>query len=68
MRAAQGLVAALAVALVAAGCGETARLPFEAGVGPDPTLPAPNQTLVPTVHVAKAKGWPHDRFPQRRPV
>jgi len=35
-----------------------ARLPFEAGVGPQPTLPPPNPTLLPTLHIAPAKGWP----------
>ncbi len=29
-----------------------------AGFGPNPTLPEPNKSLVPTVHVAKAIGWP----------
>ncbi|MDB5878514.1 MAG: sorbosone dehydrogenase [Variovorax sp.] len=49
------LVAA-AVLLVTA-CGETAKLPFEAGVGPTPQLPAPNKTLIPTLKVAEATGW-----------
>ena len=40
-----------------AGCGETAKLPFEAGVGPQPQLPEPNKTLMPTVKVADATGW-----------
>jgi len=46
------------VALSFAGCSEMARLPFEAGVGPQPTLPPPNPTLLPTLHIAPAKGWP----------
>ncbi|MDQ6801091.1 MAG: sorbosone dehydrogenase family protein [Acidobacteriota bacterium] len=40
-----------------AGC-ESARLPVEAGMGPRPTLPSPNHTLIPTVNIAPAKGWP----------
>ena len=40
------------------GCGERATLPVEAGIGPRPTLPAPNPTMIPTVNVARAKGWP----------
>jgi glucose/arabinose dehydrogenase len=45
-------------ALIAlAGCGERARLPVSAGMGPAPTLPAPNKTLIPTVKVADAIGW-----------
>jgi glucose/arabinose dehydrogenase len=39
-------------------CGERATLPLEAGMGPRPTLPAPNPTLIPTVNIAQAKGWP----------
>ena len=46
------------LALSFAGCGDMARLPFEAGVGPQPTLPPPNPTLLPTLHIATAKGWP----------
>jgi glucose/arabinose dehydrogenase len=41
-----------------ASCGEVATLPENAGVGPRPTLPEPHPTLVPTVHIAPAKGWP----------
>ena len=45
-------------ALVAlAGCSERARLPVSAGMGPAPTLPEPNRTLIPTVKVADAIGW-----------
>ncbi len=40
-----------------AGCGASARLPVAAGTGPHPTLPPPNPTLIPTVHVVTAKGW-----------
>lgn len=49
-------VLVVAAALVAA-CGEVARLPVEAGMGPRPELPAPNPTLIPTVNTAKAVGW-----------
>ena len=51
------------VALSFAGCSEMARLPFEAGVGPQPTLPPPNPTLLPTLHIAPAKGWPAGATP-----
>jgi glucose/arabinose dehydrogenase len=44
-------------------CGERATLPLEAGMGPRPTLPAPNPTLVPTVNIAPAKGWPDGAKP-----
>ena len=39
-------------------CGESARLPLSASMGANPTLPAPNPTLLPTVNIAPAKGWP----------
>jgi glucose/arabinose dehydrogenase len=45
------------VALGLAGCGEVARLPVSAGIGPNPTLPAPTPTALPTVHIAPAQGW-----------
>ncbi len=53
----------LASMLVLAGCGEVAQLPEAATMGPQPTLPAPKQTLIPTVHVAPAKGWPAGAAP-----
>lgn len=53
----------LAATLALAACGESAKLPPEAGVGPSPTLPAPNKTLLPTVHIAPAKGWPEGTLP-----
>jgi len=34
-----------------------------AGVGPDPQLPAPEKSLIPTVQVADAKGWPSGAKP-----
>jgi glucose/arabinose dehydrogenase len=46
-----------------AGCGEVATLPDSAGVGPQPTLPAPHATVIPTVHIAPAKGWPSGTTP-----
>jgi len=51
------VAAALAIVLVLCAC-ESARLPFEAGVGPSPKLPPPAKSLIPTVDVATAKGWP----------
>ena len=49
--------------VVLAACGSPANLPVEAGVGPSPTLPPARQSLVPTVHIAPAKGWPADDKP-----
>jgi len=45
-------------------CGEVAKLPIADGTGPEPTLPPPVHTLVPTVRVAPAKGWPAGAMPQ----
>jgi glucose/arabinose dehydrogenase len=50
-----------------AGCGEMATLPVEAGIGPQPVLPAPHPTLVPTVNIAPATGWPAGTTPQAAP-
>ncbi len=46
-----------------AACGEVASLPLSAGVGASPVLPAPNKTLIPTVNIAPAQGWPHAAMP-----
>ncbi|SFD66784.1 PQQ-dependent sugar dehydrogenase [Paracidovorax konjaci] len=59
-----GVLASLAAAALLAGCGDTARLPPEAGVGASPTLPEPRPALIPTVHIAPAKGWPEGGAPQ----
>ena len=50
------LIALLCTTAVAA-CAETARLPPEASIGPDPVLPAPETSLIPTVNIAPAVGW-----------
>jgi len=57
----------LLAAVLLAGCGETAKLPFEAGTGPTPELPPPNKTLFPTVHIAPAVGWTDTRGPAALP-
>ncbi|WP_414707878.1 PQQ-dependent sugar dehydrogenase [Pseudomonas sp. UBA6562] len=51
-----GLLIALTTSLVA--CGESARLQVSDGMGATPELPAPNKTLIPTVNIAPAIGWP----------
>jgi glucose/arabinose dehydrogenase len=50
-------LSALVLAALAA-CGTVAVSAPNAGVGPNPVLPAPQKSLVPTVSVAKAVGWP----------
>ena len=39
-------------------CGTVAVSAPSTGVGPGPTLPPPQQSMLPTVSVAKAVGWP----------
>jgi len=64
-RSSSALIGAVVLALAA--CGEMATLPISAGIGPKPTLPAPQRTLIPTVNIAPAKGWPPDAMPQAAP-
>jgi glucose/arabinose dehydrogenase len=57
------LLLPLALALGLAACGERASLPVEAGIGPEPVLPPPKETLLPTVNIAPATGWPDGAMP-----
>ncbi|MFJ3076216.1 PQQ-dependent sugar dehydrogenase [Pseudomonas sp. NPDC087029] len=50
-----------------AGCAETAQLQVADGSGPTPRLPAPNNTLIPTVNIAPAVGWPQGAKPKAAP-
>ncbi len=43
---------------------ESATVPVAEGYGPDPVLPEPNPTWIPTVNIAKATGWPEGATPQ----
>lgn len=45
------------------GCGATARLAVSDGMGPNPALPAPSTSLIPTVNVVTAKGWSGEETP-----
>jgi glucose/arabinose dehydrogenase len=64
MRKAAALISAT---LLLAACGETARLTVAEGTGPSPALPAPAKTLLPTVAIAEATGWPAGAMPQAAP-
>jgi glucose/arabinose dehydrogenase len=57
----------LIAALVLSACTEMSRLPSGADTGPNPTLPEPNTTLIPTVKIAPAKGWPAGVTPRAAP-
>ena len=52
----------LALLIMLAGtltaCGESSTLQVADGTGPTPQLPEPNKTLIPTVNIAPAIGWP----------
>ena len=57
-----------ALALVAsAGCGDTARLTVADGTGPNPVLPEPSTSLIPTVNIAPATGWAEGARPRVAP-
>ncbi len=49
--------------MVLTGCGEVATLTASAGTGPQPTLPEPQSSLIPTVNIAPAVGWPLGGMP-----
>jgi glucose/arabinose dehydrogenase len=53
----------LTLAFVLGGCREAA-LTDQQTQGPNPTLPPPSQTLIPTVSVARAVGWPEGASPK----
>ena len=63
------LVLTVAFALTALGCSgcENARLSVRDGMGPDPALPAPKKTPIPTVNIATATGWPEGVTPTAAP-
>ncbi len=50
-------------ALLLGGC-DSAELPEEQTQGPAPTIPAPNEALIPTVNIARAVGWPQGERPK----
>jgi glucose/arabinose dehydrogenase len=53
----------ISLSILLTACGDSAKLPDEAAVGPSPTLPEPNETLLPTVNIAPAKGWSQGEGP-----
>jgi len=52
-----------ATILLLAACGDKSTLPQGADIGPQPELKAPSKTLIPTVNIAKATGWPAGVMP-----
>lgn len=65
MRSSSFVVAALAMTLAA--CGTESKLDPGAGYGPNPVLPEPGRSLLPTVNIAEATGWPAGRMPAPAP-
>ena len=59
--------ATLSALILLAACGHTAQVPLAQGTGPAPELPAPSRTLIPTVKVAEAVGWPAGASPVPAP-
>jgi glucose/arabinose dehydrogenase len=48
-------------------CTEAARHPVSAGIGANPILDAPQTSVIPTVNIAPAKGWPAGTTPLAAP-
>ena len=57
--------AAISLLLLAslAACGHAADLTFDAGTGLNPRLPPPESSVIPTVNIAPAIGWPAGVMP-----
>jgi glucose/arabinose dehydrogenase len=55
------------LAVLAAGCGDRAKLPEQASIGPNPTLAEPRSSLIPDVDIAPAKGWSGNAGPMAAP-
>jgi len=61
------LAAALTIVIIALSGCEHSTLNEQSVEGPTPVLAVPKQTLVPTVNVASAKGWPDGAVPLAAP-
>jgi len=54
-------VCLISLSLIA--CSEIAKQSVADGTGSQPVLPAPQKTLIPTINIAPAKGWPLGLMP-----
>lgn len=61
------LAALVSLSIALTACGESATQQVNDGSGPSPKLPAPNKTLIPTVNIAPAIGWPEGAKPVAAP-
>lgn len=59
----QPLLKILLLAVSLSACGDKATVPLSAGTGPRPVLPPPKESLIPTLNIAPAKGWPEGGTP-----
>lgn len=53
----------VAAVLASTGCGDSAKLTIDEGVGPRPELPPPNPSFLPIVDIAPAVGWTESTEP-----
>ena len=58
-----GIATALGLAGALVTCGESAQLSVAEGTGPAPKLPSAEKSILPTINVAKATGWPEGEMP-----
>ncbi|HEX6217041.1 MAG TPA: hypothetical protein VFZ38_19545, partial [Vicinamibacterales bacterium] len=56
-------IATAAVLAISTGCGNTTAFSGTEGVGPNPSLPEPDTSLVPTINVVNAIGWAEGQQP-----
>ena len=57
MRRTVALLTLGALLVTTLGRAEDAQLPIEETMGPEPKLPEPSSSLIPTIHIAPAVGW-----------
>jgi glucose/arabinose dehydrogenase len=50
-----------------AGCASATRLSVEEGMGPQPALPPPQRSMLPTINVVTARGWAEGQAPVPAP-
>ncbi|ACP25708.1 L-sorbosone dehydrogenase [Sinorhizobium fredii NGR234] len=58
------ILGALLVGCTSVSAQRTGAIAGSGGYGPNPTLPKPRPTLIPTIRIAEAKGWPGGALPQ----
>ena len=58
---------AIGIITASTGCGGSAKLDVEAGMGPHPELPPPSSSIIPTVQVAEAIRWSAGAMPTAAP-